>query len=331
MCLVSIIVPVYKVEKYIDRCIESLVHQILTDIEIILVDDGSPDRSPEICDDWEMKDKRIRVIHKKNGGLSSARNAGLEIARGKYVGFVDSDDDIELNMYEKMVAVAEREDVDFVMADYVRILENGEKYLKTLDIDGGLYDKKKICKNIFPNLIMRECIDYGPLLSVWHCIYNRRFLQKNNLKFDEEIRWSEDNIFSAILGYKSNSFYYMKGEGLYHYHQNSGTITTSYRKGAWEVYRTMNEHLHEFFDSVKDYDFSRQLKIHLMYYACNCIGMECHRDSDETMEAIREILQDKKLEEAFRISHLPRCSFKLKVQLLLMRFQCSRILYYLKK
>lgn len=328
MCLVSIIVPVYKVEKYINRCIESLVHQTLTDIEIILVDDGSPDSCPEICDAWEKKDKRIRVIHKKNGGLSSARNAGLETARGKYVGFVDSDDDIELNMYEKMVAVAEREDVDFVMADYVRILENGEKYLKTLDIDGGLYDKEKIHKNIFPNLIMRECIDYGPLLSVWHCIYNRHFLQKNNLKFDEEIRWSEDNIFSAILGYKSSSFYYMKGEGLYHYHQNSGTITTSYRKGAWEIYRTMNEHLHEFFDNITDYDFSNQLKWHLLYYACNTVRMECKNTKDfrEAKRNSMKILKDPCLIKAFQTLKMPSVHPKLKVQLWLMKHQLGWIL-----
>ena len=188
MTKVSIIVPVYRVEKYINRCVESLINQTLSDIEIILVDDGSPDNCPAICDEWAKKDNRIKVVHKRNGGLSSARNAGLAVATGKYIGFVDSDDDVEMDMYEKMVSVAEREQVDFVMADYFRIFENGEKYLKTLDIETGRYDKEKIRNEIFPNLIMGECIDYGPLLSVCHCIYNADFLQKNNLKFD--VRYS---------------------------------------------------------------------------------------------------------------------------------------------
>ena len=92
MFRISIVVPVYKVEKYLDRCVESLRAQTLSDIEIVLVDDGSPDRCPQMCDDWAKKDRRIRVVHKKNGGLSSARNAGMMAARGTYIGFVDSDD-----------------------------------------------------------------------------------------------------------------------------------------------------------------------------------------------------------------------------------------------
>lgn len=334
MSLVSIIVPVFKVEKYINRCVESLIHQTIPDIEIILVDDGSPDKCPKICDEWAEKDTRIKVVHKPNGGLSSARNEGLSVATGKYIGFVDSDDDVELDMYEKMVSVAEQEQVDFVMADYLRILENGQKYLKTLDIEGGRYNKEKIRKYIFQNLIMREYIDYGPLLSVWHCIYNADFLQKNNLKFDEEVRWSEDNIFSAILGYKADSFYYLKGEGLYHYHQNPGTITTSYRKGAWEVYCTMNDHLRDFFEKVTDFDFSRQLNLHVIYYACNCIGMECSRDKDKKEEALQEIahiLYDAKLEKALRMDRMPDVPIKLKIQLLLMKYHCSKLLYTLKK
>ena len=112
--LVSIIVPVYNVEKYLERCIQSLVRQTLNDIEIILVDDGSSDSSGLLCDKFAERDRRIQVVHKENGGLSSARNAGLEIASGRYVGFVDSDDDVELDMYERMSATAEKYQVDFL-------------------------------------------------------------------------------------------------------------------------------------------------------------------------------------------------------------------------
>ena len=92
MSKISVIIPVYKVEKYLDKCIESVVNQTFTDLEIILIDDGSPDRCPEICEQWAKKDSRIVVIHKKNGGLSDARNAGLNIATGEFISFVDSDD-----------------------------------------------------------------------------------------------------------------------------------------------------------------------------------------------------------------------------------------------
>lgn len=331
MPFVSIVVPVYKVEKYLERCIKSLISQTLSDIEIILVDDGSPDCCPALCDVWASRDNRIKVVHKKNGGLSSARNAGMSVARGKYIGFVDSDDDVESDMYKKMFLAAEQYQVDFVMADYIRIREDGSTYLKTLDIQSGLYDKLKIREEIFPNLIMRECVDYGPLLSVWHCLYRADFLRKYNLHFDEQVRWSEDNIFSAILGYYSSSFYYMKGEGLYHYYQNPGTITTSYRKGSWQVYCKMNDHLHAFFDDVDDYDFRRQLKLHIIYYACNCIGQDEGSSESENIEHIRQILNDAHLTEAFRNFKMPHVPVKLKIQLMLMKQKSAGILYYLKK
>ena len=109
---VSVIVPCWGVEKYLDRCVESLVNQTLKDIEIILVDDESPDRVPVMCDDWAKKDSRIRVIHKKNGGLGFARNSGLDIATGEYVTFCDSDDYIEQEAYETMYNEAKKEDLD---------------------------------------------------------------------------------------------------------------------------------------------------------------------------------------------------------------------------
>ena len=210
MINISIIVPVYNVEKYLNRCVESLVNQTLKDIEIILVDDGSPDSSPDICDEWEKKDSRIKVVHKQNGGLSSARNAGLRIATGKYVGFVDSDDDVELDMYEKLYNKATQYDVDFIVSDYIRINSNTIKCMNTLNIKEGYYSKEDIKSLIYPSLIIGNDLEYGPLLSVCPCLFRKTFLYQIPLEFDEEVRWSEDNIFSAIMGYNANSFYYLK-------------------------------------------------------------------------------------------------------------------------
>ena len=185
MSKVSIVVPVYNVEKYLDRCMESLVNQTLKDIEIILVDDGSPDNCPQMCDEWAKKDDRIVVIHKENGGLSSARNAGIKLAKGQYIGYIDSDDYAELNMFEILYNCAKENDVDFVMSDYWRNKQSGEKIKKTLDIREGYYSKSDIENEIYPMLIMRKSVDYGPLLSVWHCLYKTDFIKDNNLYFDE--------------------------------------------------------------------------------------------------------------------------------------------------
>ena len=328
MPLVSIIVPVYKVEKYLKRCVDSLTNQTLRDIEIILVDDGSPDNSGKICDSLQEKDCRIKVIHKSNGGLSSARNEGVKIAKGQYIGFVDSDDGVALDMYEKMYSVAKRENVDFVMSDYQRICADGRCYLKVLDIPAGLYKRDQIRRVIFPNLIMGENIEYGPLLSVWHCLYDSNFLRKNHITFDEEVRWSEDNIFSSFVGYYASSFYYMKGEGLYYYYQNPGTITTSYRKGAWQVYKTMNQHIKKFFADKNDIDFSNQIYLHLIYYACNCIGQTAQLSAKERKEQIRQILNDRDLREAFGRVKFGKIDTKLKIQLALMKVRSSRVLAF---
>lgn len=330
MVNVSIVVPVYKTEKYLNRCVYSLLNQTLDNIEIILVNDGSPDACPQICDELSNRDERIKVIHKKNGGLSSARNAGMSVAKGEYIGFVDSDDDVESDMYERMFSIAKQYNIDLVMSDYIRIESDEHQYLKTLNIDKGYYDRQKIINDIFPNLIMSENLEYGPLLSVWHCLYRRKFLSNNCLVFDEKVRWSEDNIFSAIAGYNCQSFFYMKGEALYHYYNNPGTITTSYRKDSWDVYSIMNKHLHKYFDNVSEYDFQRQLKLHLLFYTCNCTNQEISLPKKQAINGIREILNSPQLKDAFSGFKMPNVNFKLKIQLYLIKYRKSRLLYYLK-
>ena len=122
--LISVIVPVYKVEQYLDECVQSIINQTYKNLEIILVDDGSPDRCPEMCDEYARQDSRIKVIHKPNGGLSSARNAGIDIARGEYIGFVDSDDYIAHDMYEKLYNAFEgTEKIFAVKCNYKRLAE----------------------------------------------------------------------------------------------------------------------------------------------------------------------------------------------------------------
>ena len=322
----SIVVPVYNVEKYLDRCVSSIRNQIFSDWEMILVDDGSTDHCSDMCDIYAENDSRIKVIHKENGGLSSARNAGLEITQGEYIGFVDSDDTVHEDMYSKMIQSAEQYSADFVMTDYTRVLLNGVSYLKTLDIREGLYNKQDIKNNIYPALIMGSNIDYGPLLSVWHCLYRAIFLKENNIQFNDDVRWSEDNLFSAKVGYCAESFYYLKGEGLYNYYQNEGTITTSYRKGAWQVYSRMNEYLKEFFADKKDYDFSQQLKWHMLYYACVCASQTKQLSAEESYDELRTILNSTQLAEAFKDVDLSGVNPKLRVQLFLMKHKMIPLL-----
>lgn len=319
---VSIVVPVYKVEKYLVRCVKSLSNQTLRDIEIILVDDGSPDNCGHMCDEFEKADSRIKVVHKKNGGLSSARNAGLEVATGETVGFVDSDDNVELTMYEELYETLISNQVDFAMSDYLRIENENLNYIKTTNLREGYFSGEDIKKEIYPQLIMGRNLDYGPLLSVWHCLYKRDFLKKNNLKFANDVKWSEDNLFSAMVGYYANSFYYLKNRPLYHYYNNPGTITTSYKQGSWEVYSRMNDYLQKFFSEKTDYDFSEQLKLHIIYYACNSLNQikSAEMSRSKKIDLYTRIMKSNKLQEAFTEFDFPReWNWKLKIQIYLIK------------
>ncbi len=135
--MISVIVPVYKVEKYLDECVESIVNQTYQDLEIILVDDGSPDNCPQMCDAWEKKDKRVKVIHQKNGGISAARNAALDIACGEYIYFVDSDDFMEATALEYLHKLIVEYNVPMVIGGYRRISADGEYDQKVLP-DGNI-------------------------------------------------------------------------------------------------------------------------------------------------------------------------------------------------
>lgn len=126
MSIISVIVPIYKVSDYLPKCIDSIIKQTYSDLEIILVDDGSPDDCPKICDKYAEEDNRIKVIHKPNGGLSDARNAGLDIATGEYIGFIDSDDYIDEHMYEDMLSAIEKDDADLCICGYDRVDDDGK-------------------------------------------------------------------------------------------------------------------------------------------------------------------------------------------------------------
>ena len=133
--LLSVIVPIYNVEEYLEKCLDSIINQTYKNLEIILVDDGSPDKCPQICDEYAKKDDRIVVIHKENGGVSSARNLGLDIAKGEFITFVDSDDWIDETMYEKMMLKQAEENLDLVFTRYKTIKNGSIKKIKELTMD----------------------------------------------------------------------------------------------------------------------------------------------------------------------------------------------------
>lgn len=223
--LISVIVPIYKVEDYLDECVESLVKQTYKNLEIILVDDGSPDKCPQMCDAWTKRDTRIVVVHKPNGGLSDARNAGIAIAKGDYIGFVDSDDFVSPDMYEKLLN-------GFSLSDSVAITS-----IKILSYNGcgdtmpfkkkwDIAQSRTISGNEFAMMMISEQCAF----TAWNKLYRKNLLE--NVQFRKG-RNNEDTLFMYDLGKV------MKEEALflfelpytcYYYRVRPDSICTSLKK-----------------------------------------------------------------------------------------------------
>lgn len=181
---VSVIIPVYNVEKYLDRCVESVVNQTYKNLEIILVDDGSPDNCPQICDEWAKKDSRIKVIHKKNGGPSEARNAGLEKSSGNYIAFVDSDDYLDLDCYEKAIL---NNDCDLVVF--------GLKLLYNKNIQYHCMNDNEYLNNnleFFNESFVAHCFN-----SPCNKLYKRSVIE--DIRFDPDFKYGEDYKFNMQI------------------------------------------------------------------------------------------------------------------------------------
>lgn len=212
--LISIIVPVYNVEKYLNRCVESIVNQTYKNLEIILIDDGSPDNCPKMCDAWAEKDGRIKVIHKENGGAASARNAGLEVVTGNYIGFVDSDDYIDENMFSEMINSVCVNDSDIAICNTYSIDSNGNIELRSLNYNGVLVDKYSL-------ISLNKGGYFGAVL--WNCLFKRELW--DNIRFPN-YKKHEDVAVLYYAYYRANKISYVD-KALYYYSFVDGSIMHS--------------------------------------------------------------------------------------------------------
>ena len=245
---ISVIVPVYKVEDILDRCIESIVGQTYKNLEIILVDDGSPDNCPAICDSWAEKDSRIKVIHKKNGGLCSARNAGIDIASGDFIGFVDSDDVIEADMYQMLAENAASTGADISRCG---IFVDEESLGNGTCVDCEYVEKTVIDKHTLINDLVQGGYVRG---VVWNKIYRTDAV--GEIRFDSNDGASEDIMFNDRVSANIDSCVCMD-KPKYHYIRRSGAITVSeFGYGAFAIIRAMNSFLEKYKDDPEIYDSS---------------------------------------------------------------------------
>lgn len=336
----SIVVPVYNVEKYIDRCLESLIDQTFKDFEIILVDDGSTDSSGIICDYYEKKyEGFIKVVHKPNGGLGSARNEGIKYARGQYIDFVDSDDWMDNDAYEILHDVCGESTPDIVTYGYRKIY-NGEIVSRgTACFNKGYYSKLEIKEVILPESIAHEKafdqVELPVQLSACMCLYNKSFLNKHNLYFESErVVLNEDWLFNICCLCRAEGFFVVDKE-LYNYDTRSTSLSMSFKEDSYErklnLYKRYKEEL-ELTGNLNE-STSYRLKNFWMesIYCCYIIEL-CAPKINKNR--IRNMLKNESFRDELEKLKLNNCTLKGIVFKYIVKFKMYRlfrILYRIKK
>lgn len=241
MDLISVIIPVYNVEKYLDRCVSSVLEQTYKNLDIILVDDGSPDNCPKMCDEYINKDSRIKVVHKENGGLGFARNSGLDVATGKYVTFVDSDDWIEKDHIENLHRVICENSADVVIGAHTSVDTSGNKTLQHLLLKEGVYEGDRITDEIVLPLIGPD-VDFPNDIQITSSscmnLYSMEHIKNCNLRFISEKYAVAEDLYFNIDFFSTCKKIVSFDETGYCYFENNASISRKYSPKRFE--RTLN-------------------------------------------------------------------------------------------
>ncbi|MCI8466473.1 MAG: glycosyltransferase family 2 protein [Lachnospiraceae bacterium] len=284
--LFSIIVPIYKVESYLVQCIESILQQTFQDFELLLIDDGSPDRCPEICDSYQKADIRVNVIHKKNEGLVRARETGLLAAGGRYVGFVDGDDWVEPDWLMKVAKIIHRDCPDMISYNVYLDFVNKTKKQPAM-LTPGFYDKALLERNIYPVMLYTpqyKFYNFGVYPSIWSKVIKREIILENRCK-NAKITMGEDAccVYASLLD--TNSLYVME-DYLYHYRQNPDSMTNAYDEHRFLKYKYLLQYLEENLRD-KGYGLKEQLRYHRAFRTKHAILNESKAEGSLCARAIQ--------------------------------------------
>ncbi len=327
---ISIIIPVYKVEKYLSKCLDSIINQTYKNLEIILIDDGSPDECPKICDDYAKKDDRIKVLHLKNGGVSNARNKGLEVASGDFVTFVDSDDHICETMYEKLLSKQQETDADLVFARFkyedeitgeiINVNETSMKdFCETRDIV-YFYNHTTNNTKVGDNIVINNNV----MCNIWRCLFKKTAI--SNVRFTKGITFMEDVVFlSDILKNKDKKLAFVD-EYLYYYLIRS---TSAVRNRAKNVVENSKNYLAAMHKILKGSDFEKYLPA--LEYFCygECVLAKYTQNINLDLKEVKSWASKKNFIENKKITY----GKKQKIKYFLIRnklFLALRIIYKLK-
>jgi glycosyltransferase involved in cell wall biosynthesis len=302
---ISIIAPVYQVEKYIGQCIESVINQTFKNFELILIDDGSKDKSGNICDEYAKRDKRIHVVHTENKGAASARNKGLDLATGKYIAFVDGDDYLAENMLDKLYKVITQENCDVVVCDFLNLHANSDK-----DFSLQLSDSKVSGREILSHLKNQK--NYGVWTIVWNKLYKKEILK--DLRFPEG-KYFEDEIFSDQLYLICNEVQVISDVLYYHRVLETSTMNTQKIRNYLDLIDAFQLRINLYLENRLPDDEVYKVLIYMLEPYTKCAKADFMGNDKERLKQAKRFIR-----KSSRILIKKRLSFIKKGSLILIAF-----------
>lgn len=327
----SLILPIYNVAPYLERCIDSILSQSFKDYEIILVDDGSTDDSPLICDAYVDRFSNVRVIHKVNGGLASARNAGFELAEGKYVWWIDSDDWIESGALEQLHSISCENMPDIVKFHYFRVEKETSEIV--CNAEPGVY----LGEDVADKLLQKAFYATSKyLLSACFHIYRRSFLKRTNISFvSERIVGSEDYLFNLSVLPMAHSVCVLPN-ALYSYYLREGSLTQTYKTDLLERYECLYDMLAQVYKAADVWE--RHQKGMKFFYVWHLVRGTCMTQEYQELPGhtfrdgrrnVKKLLRSIKLRKALSGCDMGKLTQKQQMMLLAMKLRMESLFYYL--
>lgn len=330
MIKISVIIPVFNVEKYLDCCIQSLVKQTVQCYEIILVDDGSTDRCAEICDHWAEKTDIIKVIHKQNAGLGMARNSGLEIATGEYIIFIDSDDFCDSDFIERICAIVENYNCDTCKTIFRRVDLQGNKVSEE-KIEKELFIGAEIKEKLIPRMIGSSPEKHDSLpMSTCSTLYSMDIIKKHNLRFCSEREWiSEDILFNiAYFAYSQKTV--ISDYIGYNYRINPKSLSTSYREDRFEQFIKLYHKEKEILLNIGIWENSKyRLSRQFFVYLTMCFSQlkNCPLSFQQKLENIRSACQHQETKRMIMEYPVNLMGFKQKIFIMMVKHSWTFLIW----
>lgn len=328
---VSVVVPVYNVEKFLRECVDSLLNQTVSAHEIILVDDGAKDNSGRICDEYAEKYEIVKVIHKENAGLGMARNTGLDHVTGDYVVFIDSDDFCQADMIERLVAIVRETGCDTCKTSFNRVDMEG-RFLRACPVEPGVFKETQVSSQLLPRMI-GSAPDKKDSIPMSACctMYSMDIINRYGLRFVSERVWiSEDLVFN--IDYFAKAQYVVLSNYIgYNYRTNTNSLTTTYRADRFEkclaLYHEQIRVLTELglYDICK-YRLIRQFFIYLRMCFSQLSVDVCKLSRNEILRQIGEICGNEQVQKMIAEYPIHKMGIKQQVFVYLVRYRCVRLL-----